>query len=197
MKNIKKNIKKNIGVIFLSIVLILIFFLGRSCGNTPKTDLKTITDTLIVHKIDTIRDTVSIVKIKIKPILKDSIKIQLDSSLFKGLSYKRIYENTYRDSNIVINSQDTVIGYQTSKIINYKLLVPYKIYDSTIVKITKDSLIYQPSKYQLSAGIISSPKMLAPVIDFSVDKWSFMTGYDPFNKQILVGGKYRIYRSKK
>lgn len=191
-----EKLGRNIGKIFLGIVAILLFLFGYQCGrdNTSKTDSKTITDTLIVHKVDTIRDTTTIVKIKTKPIIKDSF---IPDTIYKDLNYVRTYENTYRDSNIVINSVDTVVGYQLAKILNYKLLVPYKIYDSTIVKITKDSLIFKPSKYELHIGLLASPKMLAPKLDISINRSTYSLGYDPFNKTPIIGYSYRLWRSKK
>lgn len=192
-----KLIKDNLGKIFLGITLIIVFLLGRSCNKTITKDSKVIIDTLILHKVDTIRDTLTIIKIKLKPIVKDSIKVLLDSSMFSGLSYKRIYHNTYRDSNIVINSIDTTIGYQLDKTINYKLLVPLRIYDSTKVIIRKDSLVFKPSKTQLSIGLIASPKMIAPTIDLKINKSTYMIGYDPINNKPMIGYKYLIWSSKR
>ena len=189
------KIKENLGNIFIGLTILGVFLFGRKCGsnNSSKSDLQTITDTLIIHKVDTIRDTTTIFKFKsIKPIAKDSIKIVLDSSMFKGLSYKRIYLNEFRDSNIVINSIDTVLGYQTDKTIKYKLLVPLRIYDSTKVVIRKDSLIYKPYKYEIHAGLAASPKFIAPKIELSIDKSTYGLGYDFINKVPMIEYKFRI-----
>lgn len=190
-----KNIRQNIDVICLVIIITIIFLLGRSCGsnNTSKTDLQTHTDTLIVHKTDTIIDTTKVFIFKyIKPKTKDSLKVILDSSLFKGLSYKRMYNSEFRDSNIVINGVDSTIGYLISKQIRYKLLVPLRIYDSTTINITKDTFIYKPYKYEIHAGVIVGTKLLSPTIDLSINRSTYMIGYDPFNKQPIIGFKYRL-----
>lgn len=190
-----KNIRQNIYVICLAIFIATMFLFGRSCGsnNTSKTDLQTHTDTLIVHKTDTIMDTTKVFIFKyIKPKTKDSSKVILDSSLFKGLSYKRMYNSEFRDSNIVINTIDTTIGYLTSKQIKYKLLVPLRIYDSTTIKITKDTFIYKPYKYEIHGGVIVGTKLLSPTIDLSINRSTYMLGYDPFNKQPIIGFKYRL-----
>ena len=49
---------------FVGFSILLIFLLGRNCGNISNIQNKPITDTLILHKVDTIRDTTTIFKIK-------------------------------------------------------------------------------------------------------------------------------------
>jgi len=104
-----------------------------------------------------------------------------------------VYYDTARSKDVVIYSTDTVIGSLVGKKLSYKLLVPLKIIDTTIVEITKDSLIFVPNKYEIHAGLIASPKMLAPTIEFSIDRSTYGIGYDPFNKQPVISYKYRLF----
>ena len=79
--------------------------------------------------------------------------------------------------------------------VGVKLKIPLIIKDSIVVR--KDSIIYKPSKYLFYVGVIASPKTIAPTIMFSKDRSTYTIGYDPFNKQPVIGYSYRLWSSKK
>ena len=188
------KIKENLSLLFILIVLVIIFLWGKSCGSSSKQEeYKPIIRTVIKHKTDTIRDTLKITEIKYKgPREYTIVEYIKDTAFYNNLS-KRVYYDTARSKDVVIYSTDTVIGSLVGKKLSYKLLVPLKIIDTTIVEITKDSLIFVPNKYEIHAGLIASPKMLAPTIEFSIDRSTYGIGYDPFNKQPVISYKYRLF----
>lgn len=184
-------------LIFSVIAIILVFFLGKQCNNTSKNDLKPHIDTLIINKVDTIRDTTTVFKIKEKKVIKYTyIYKPIDSLKYNNLKQYRVYQDTTRDSNIVIFSKDTVLGYLTSKSLSYKLLVPLRIYDSTKLIITKE--IPKPilPKYQVKIGMLFNPKGIIPTLDLSIKRNTYTIGYDPFNKIPTIGYKYTIWHSR-
>ena len=178
--------------IFIATLVVIVFFLGRQCSNSSKNDLKPVIDTLILHKVDTIRDTISVFKTKIKIIFRPVyISKPVDTNKYKNIPEYRVYQDTTKDSNVVIYSNDTVLGYLTSKQLSYKLLVPLKIYDSTKVIITKQVPILP--KYQLKLGSILSTKSIIPSFELDINKSNYEIGYDPFNKIPYIGYKYTIW----
>jgi len=188
------KIKKNLYFIFITIVLVIIFFWGKSCGSSSKQeDYKPTIRTVIKHKTDTIRDTLKITEIKYKgPREYTIVEYIKDTAFYNNLS-KRIYYDTSRTKEVVIYSTDTVAGVLFGKKLSYKLLVPLKIIDTVTVETTKDSLIFVPNKYEIHAGLIASPKMLAPTLEFSINRSVYGVGYDPFNKQPVISYKYRLF----
>jgi len=177
---------------FIGFSLMLIFLLGRNCGNIANTQNKPNTDTLILHKVDTIRDTIRVFKFKEKVIFKPLlIDKPIDTTVYSNIRQYRLYKDTLRDSNIVIYNHDTVLGYLASRSLSYKLLVPLKIYDSTKVIITKE--IPKLPKYQLKIGLNATPKSLYPALDLTIKRNTYSAAYDPFNKIPMVGYKYTIW----
>lgn len=189
--------QKTIRLALWAMIGIIILLLLRWCeGNGMLGRFKPNTDTLIVHKRDTIRDTISIVKMKKKRVL-DYIEIPVHDTVFKfdstacyELAKYRVYNDTTRDKNVVIYSTDTVQGYLKAKSLSYKLLVPLKIYDSVKIEITKK--VPELPKWQLQGGLILSPNAVKPVIDFTYKRNSYLLGYDVMNKQVNIGFKYII-----
>lgn len=186
-----ETIGKNLGKIFLLILGIALFLCGKSCGSKliepQETKVVTITnyrdtifpvDTFYSHEV-----------IPGKPrIIHDTVPVYYLDSTSCNRYY--IYDDTIRDSKYDVISRQVVQGRLSSSNIKIKLKVPLIIKDSTVVKI--DSLIIRPYKYEIHAGILATPKMLAPMLELSVDKWSYSAGYDPFNKQPVIQVKYRI-----
>lgn len=190
------KIGQNLGKILVIILLIIVFLLGHQCGNKiwSKNDFKTHIDTTIVHTTDTIFSKDTVLKYAFKPgkIKRDTITkiIYLDST-----QCNRIY--IYQDSIITkdynIYSKKHIQGILRYDTIGVKLKVPLRIYDTTKITIKKDSLIFRQDKYQIHVGLLASTKMLAPSIDLSINKCTYLVAYDPFNKQPIIGFKYRLF----
>jgi len=192
-----EKIGKNIGKIFLGIIAIGLFIFGYQCGNnnniTSKNDSKTIVDTFTIHTTDTIKPEPKILWYPSKPkIIIDTVTkpIYLDSSDCNRIY---VYEDTIRTKDYDLYRKSHVQGILRYDTTGVKLKVPLMVTNSTTVTIKKDSLITHPYKYEIHVGILATPKMLAPMVELSVDKWSYSTGYDPFNKQPVIQVKYRIH----
>lgn len=184
--------KINYKILFIVLGLILIFLLGKQCGNGSKNDLKPITDTLIINKKDTIRDTLTVFKTKEKRVFKyETITKYIDSTKCNNIVQYRVYKDTIRDTNIVIFNNDTVLGYITSRNLSYKLLVPIKIYDSTIVKINKNIPVLP--KFRVQTGISGNFNNIYLNLELSNKRNNYNIYYNPLNKQILLGYKYTIF----
>lgn len=190
-----KTIGKNIGKIFLGIIAIALFIFGYQCGSDnicPKTDSKTIIDTFIVKTTDTIKPEPKILwypskpKVRIDTVIKP---VYLDSGACNRIY---VYEDTIRTKDYDLYRKSHVQGILRFDTTGVKLKVPLMVTNSTTVTIKKDSIISHPYKYEIHAGILATPKMLAPMLEVSVDKWSYSAGYDPFNKQPVIQVKYRI-----
>lgn len=190
--------KKYFNIIFIIICVIIIFLLGRSCGNftleIPKSYI-----TITKYK-DTIfpKDTIYVPKEKLVP-----YPVYIDTNTYKpkqldSLELNRFFSNkdTIIDSNIElyrdVHTQGKTLVLNK---ISYKLKVPLIIKDCTIVK--KDSIIFKPSKYELHIGLLTSTKFISPTIDLSINKSTYTLGYDYFNKTPIIGFKYRLWKSKK
>lgn len=189
------KIKDNIGKIFLGIIAIALFIFGYQCGNGnigPKTDSKTIVDTFVIKTTDTIKPEPKILWYPSKPKIRIdtvSIPVYLDSGACNRIY---VYEDTIRTKDYDLYRKSHVQGRLRFDTTGVKLKVPLMIVNSTTVTIKKDSLIIHPYKYEIHAGILATPKMLAPMFELSIDKWSYSAGYDPFNKQPVIQVKYRI-----
>lgn len=189
------KIKDNIGKIFLGIIAICLFIFGYQCGSgniTSKIDSKTIIDTFVVTKTDTIKPEPKILWYPSKPKIRIdtvSIPVYLDS-----IDCNRIYvyDDTIKTKDYDLYRKMSLQGKLRYDSTGVKLKVPLMIVNSTTVTIKKDSLIIHPYKYEIHAGILATPKMLAPMFELSIDKWSYSAGYDPFNKQPVIQVKYRI-----
>lgn len=191
-----EKIGKNIGKIFLVIIAIGLFIFGYQCGSgniTSKNDFKTIIDTFKVHTTDTIKPDAIVKWYPSKPKIRIdtvSIPIYLDS-----IDCNRIYvyQDTIKTKEYDLYRNMSLQGKLRYDSTGVKLKVPLMVTNSTTVTITKDSLITHPYKYEIHAGILATPKMLAPMVELSIDKWSYSAGYDPFNKQPVIQVKYRLH----
>lgn len=187
--------QKTIRLALWVVIGIILLLLLRWCEGTGLLGhFKPNTDTLIVHKRDTIRDTVSIVKMKTKRVF-DYVEIPVHDTTFKfdstacfELTKYRVFTDTTRDKNVVIYSTDTVQGFLKAKSLSYKLLVPLKIYDSVKIEITKK--VPELPKWQLQGGFMLNRNAVKPTVDFSYKRNTYSASYDIMNKQVSVGFKY-------
>lgn len=204
-----KKIQNNFNIIFSGLVIILMFFIGYQCGNKNsdvQKIIKNTSDTTSTHKRDTVfaKDTIIVFKnrfiSKPYPIYIDTNKIKLQPLDSLQLYRFFIYNDSIEDSNIKIYSKIVTRGKTLNSFKpSYKLKVPIVIIDS-IKTIIKDSIFIantKLSKYQLSVGFITSPQILAPMIDLSINRSTYSIGYDPFNKQPLIKYSFRLWKSKK
>ncbi len=182
--------------IFYSIILLGAFLLGtQTCKDTCKNDLEPHIDTLRIHTVDTIRDTTRIFKFKEKTVFKyievgDPINDQNNQVRDQLILRKRYYTDTYKDSNLVVNINDSIIGYLTHRKVDYKLYVPLRIYDSTTTIITKEvPKLYKPT-FQMRIGAIANQKSIDLQLDIQIKRINYIIGWDPFNKRPSVGLKY-------
>lgn len=177
----------SIKIIFLCIILFIFFKQCREIINDmgklgPKIQRDTIKTT--IHTRDTIwQDTLKIVKIKVKvPTPKDTIFI-IDS-IPQPIS---IYQDSLRDSSLVLYFKDYVKGKLLQKDLSYRLLVPKIIVDSVTTTVISSPI------YNLHAGAIVGKNTLAPVLDFSFKKHTFGIGYNIPQSGMLVSYKYKIF----
>ena len=188
--------KINFKAIFIGAAITLAFILGKSCSpDCPK-----VIETITTHKTDTIwGDTIT--KVKLKPykvhdtIIK-SVPIPLDSNELAEFFKMRGYNTTYRDSNIEVEVYNEVVGYKIAENINYRLLKPLIIRDSIFTLNTIEGPVKAP-KYVLGIGADFTPKNLYLGAQLGVKRNNFDLAYDPFNKQVKIGYRYTIFRSKK
>jgi len=187
------KLKDKIELICAIIIIAIIFYLGKQCGSSKEIIPGKIVT--IINYRDTIfpKDTIISFKDKLVP-----YPVYIDTNLYKpkpidSLEMNRffVYNDSIEDSNIKMYSKIVTQGKTLNSFKpSYKLKVPLIIKDSTVVKI--DSLVYRPYKYEIHAGVIVGVKNIVPTIDLSIDKCTYSLGYDPFNKQPMIGFKYRL-----
>lgn len=186
------KIKDNWETIATIIIICGVFLWGKSCGNKliEPTETKVVT---ITNYRDTIFPVDTFYSHEIIPgkprIIHDTVPVYYLDSASCNRYY--IYDDTIRDSKYDVISRQIVQGRLSSSNIKVKLKVPLIIKDSTVVKI--DSLVYRPYKYEIHAGGIVGFKVLAPVIEMSIDKGTYGAGYDILNKSIIFTAKYRLH----
>lgn len=187
--------QSNFRYIFFGIIILAAFILGtQTCNNIPKNDLKPITDTLVIHKSDTLRDTTTIFKFKEKPVFRYIVlNEEIDSLKYKEVYKKRAYHDIYRDSNQVVTIDDTIIGYLLGRKVDYQLFVPLRIYDTTRMTITKQIPIVKKPNFQFGVGILANRTNIYGMIDINIKRVTYTIGYDPFNKREIVGLKYTLF----
>lgn len=185
--------------IFYSIIIIGAFLLGtQTCKDTLKNDLQPIIDTLRIHTVDTIHDTTTVFKFKEKTVfqyveVEDPFEDQHNEVRDNLILRKRYYTDTYKDTNLTVTINDSIIGYLTHRKVDYKLYVPLRIYDSTKTTITTQiPTLYKP-KVQIRVGVLANQKSVNGLIDVQINKITYTGGYDPFNKRVSVGLKYTLF----
>lgn len=190
------KLKENLELIGAIVLICIVFFLGKSCGN--KTDIKP--EIRIERYTDTIYARDTVFSLKEKPV---PYPVYIDTNTYKpqpidSLELNRFftYKDSTEDSNIKLYSDihtqgKTLVKYKPS----YKLKVPLIIKDSIVVK--KDSLIFKPSKYELSGGVLFGYNTIAPTVELKIDKNTFGVAYDPFKKYPYIVYKRVLWRSEK
>lgn len=200
-----EKIGQNIGKIFLGIIAIALFIFGYQCGsknsNTPEVTKNT-SDTTSTHKRDTILPKDTVFSFKDKPVpypvyIHDTLEVlkPIDSL---DLHRFFVYNDSIEDSNVKIYSKIVTQGKTLNSFKpSYKLKVPLVIIDSVTTTIRDSIFSTKLPKYQLSFGVVASPKMLAPIVDLTVNRSTYGVGYDPFNKQPIIKYSFRLWKSKK
>lgn len=183
-----KKIKDNLKLICIVVIICIVFLLDKSCSNKVIKTLEPKVVTITNYR-DTIfpKDTVYESKWHPSKPKHDTVWIPFDSV---DVNKILVYNDTIKKLEYEAYTETTVQGILRDMKLGIKLKVPLMIKDCTVVK--KDSLIYRPYKYELHAGIIVGLKVLSPTIDLSIDKCTYSIGYDPFNKQPIIGFKYRL-----
>ena len=185
----KSKYSKSIITLILVIIVILLL---KDCVDGSKNDFKPISDTLTIHKSDTIRDTLTVFKTKRKVVFKYvDVEKEIDTSKYSEIRKFRVYKDTIRDSNIVIFNHDTILGYLTSRHLSYKLLVPLKIHDSTTTIITKEYPKLPKNQINVGADVFSKGAYIS--VSFSVKRNTYGLSYDLTNKNILLSYKYTLW----
>lgn len=183
-----KKIKDNLELICIVIIVCIVFLLGKSCGNKV---IKTLDPEIITitNYRDTIfpKDTVYESKWYPSKPKYDTVWIPFDSV---DVNKILVYNDTIKKPEYEAYTETTVQGILRDMKLGIKLKVPLMIKDCTVVK--KDSLIYRPYKYEIHGGLVVGLTMLAPTIDLSIDRCTYSIGYNPFNRQPIIGFKYRL-----
>lgn len=187
-----KTISDKIELICAIIIIAIIFYLGKQCGSSKS--IEPIPDKVItvINYRDTIfpKDTVYIDSLIPKYIPKhDTLWLPLPKdSIDCGRVF--IYKDSIIKKDYNIYTTSHIQGKLRAMEVGVKLKVPLEIHDSTVIKI--DSLVYKPYKYEIHTGVMVGIKNIVPTIDLSIDKCTYSLGYDPFNKQPMIGFKYRL-----
>ena len=191
-----KKLKDNLELIIVVTVICIVFWFGRSCGKQVVPPVLEPNIVTVTKYRDTIfpKDTIYSDKWYPSKPKHDTVWVPLDSVDCNKIL---VYNDTLIKPEYEAYTQTTVQGILRLSKLDIKLKVPLMLKDCTVVKI--DSLVYRPYKYEIHAGIIVSPKMFAPVGELTIDRSTYILGYDPFNKQPIIGFKYRIigWTSKK
>ena len=181
---------KSLKYIFIGIALIATFLLGRSCTPEPQIIEK------VTHTSDTIYpDTVVVYEPQPYPVHDTVIEvypypIPPDSFTMAEFFKMRFYKRSYRDSNVVIDVEDSIVGYLMARKIGYRLFVPLKVVDT----ITIEKYAQNGYKYEIKGGLDLMRTNTFIGIDVDVKKHTFGVSYDPFNKAGLIRYRYTLFR---
>lgn len=180
----------------LIIVLFLIIALLYTCGvPNHHLDPKVVYKDSIIENRDTIWVKDTLYKFKTyKPIAKDSIRIKEYTIVDHGpCNYKRFYQDSLVDSNLIIFNTDTVQGLLLGKNVSYKLKVPKTIIITK--EIIKTPVVNKKSKFFIGGEINGnshyfglSPKLLLETKQENL----YICGYDVVNKTINIGFATKI-----
>jgi hypothetical protein len=183
------KIKDNWNLIATVLIICVIFLWGKSCG-TKEFKPEEPTVITITNYRDTIfpKDTIYESKWYPSKPKHDTVWVPLDSV---DCNKVLVYNDTIKKVEYEAYTQTTIQGVLRDIKLGIKLKVPLMIKDCTVVK--KDSLIYRPYKYEIHGGLIVGLTMLAPTIDLSIDRCTYSIGYNPFNRQPIIGFKYRMF----
>ncbi len=186
-----KAISDKIELICAIIIIAIIFYLGKQCGSSKTVEPVSDKVVTITNYRDTIfpKDTFIVYKLKPGKPVHDTVEkpIYLDSTQCNRVY---VYSDSVKTKEYDIYSKAHIQGLFRNLNLKVKLKVPLEIHDSTVVKI--DSLVYRPYKYEIHTGVMVGIKTIIPTVDLSIDKCTYSLGYDPFNKQPMIGFKYRL-----
>lgn len=186
-----KSISDKIELICAIIIIAIIFYLGKQCGSSKLIEPIPNKIVTITNYRDTIfpKDTVIIYNLKPGKPVHDTIEkpIYLDSTQCNRVY---VYSDSVKTKEYDIYSKAHIQGLFRNLNLKVKLKVPLEIHDSTVVKI--DSLVYRPYKYEIHAGVMVGVKNIIPTVNLSIDRSTYSLGYDPFNKQPMIGFSYKL-----
>ena len=185
------KISDKIELICAIIIIAIIFYLGKQCGSSKTNEILPTKIVTVTNYRDTIfpKDTFIVYKLKPGKPVHDIVEkpIYLDSTQCNRVY---VYSDSVKTKEYDIYSKAHVQGLFRNLDLKVKLKVPLEIHDSIVVKI--DSLIYRPYKYEIHTGVMVGTKSIIPTIDLSIDRSTYSLGYDPFNKQPIIGFKYKL-----
>lgn len=185
--------------IFYITLVIGTFLLGtQTCKNK---EIKYISKVETTH--DTIWPDTTKIEVPKSYMIHDTFKmieyyeIPQDSIQLQVFFQKRAYERSYKDKNIEILVQDTIVGYLIGQKTSYKAFKPISIVNSTITTVKSPDTLKIAPKWEFKAGTDITVKNLYLNVELELNRNSYNIGYDPFNKQIRIGYKRTLFRSKK
>lgn len=177
-------------------ILLLTFFLGKSCNDTsvPDVEIRNYTDTNWVERQREVRVPVDslVPRDTLIPIF-DTIDFKIDTpSIIRDYFSKKFYETNYTDDTATFCIEDTISQNSiTSRVFTVNYKIPY-IKDSTYTEITK----YKNGFYVGgSLGMLGQNQSITPSILF-IDKSrsSYSIGYDLIQRNLTFGYYYRLDR---
>jgi len=187
--------------ILLTIIFILCFTVLYKCG-----DKTTNSDSEIEHYTDTVTYT----KTHIDTVLFDSIRVRTLTKynhvdIFNQADSSKVYRYV-TDINDSLISGSIVTGLKLkdtsltllAQYIDYTPKFPKYIYRTDSVFTTiKDCTIVYNNKMNFMVGInldLGTKTTLTPTIGLQLKNKTYIeAGYNPFNKTILVGAKFKIF----
>lgn len=191
----KDNIYKYIKWGIILIVIILLLREGCSVYNTLLKANTLKSDTIYIHKIDTIfppKEPIQFKEIHVpKPYFIHDTIVRINGR--DTCTNIKIYEDSLIDGNINIYYKDYVAqGELLGKDLSYKLKVPLRITDSKTVTISVPTMY--PPVFQIDAGVIAGSNIFAPKVGVSYKRHTISAGYNLTNRQPVLEYRFALFR---
>lgn len=186
-------------LLFLTIIVLLLL---KDCGNKPTKPITLIkSDTITVIKSDTIWQKKEVVKyLSTTPTTFTITKIKRDSSACNILN---TYEDSLKDSIVVIKSKQIARGELISSRLSYKLLIPERITKTVLNTINNTYIdtIYRPYCYSIYVGLTiggntSTLSTIQPFIGVRYKTTYMNYGYNLVNSTHNVGVAINLFNIK-
>lgn len=175
-------------------LLLLTFYIGKSCNETPVPDTsntESYTDTNWVNlerEIKIPRDSI----VLRDSIVYDSIPFEIDTpAIIQDYFTKKYITTTAGNDTLSIEISDTLYRNRISyRSVNWNLNVPI-IKDSTYTEVVK----YRNGLYVGGqVGILGENPTLVPTVHFiNKNRSSYSIGYDLLQRSIVIGYYYRLF----